>query len=232
MFGRSLTVFALALAAHNPLAAEAASISGQIDRVPTTTSQLITVLGGTPLNPGPGATSIVEGDGFVIWSIADEDEVAAEIPFEIIQAEFAGTNPLGSFVLTSVMTVGTISNVVKSDASGDRSSFVSGELQATGQFVRDITSGPFEGLRLFTVDPVVYTSTVNGLPFPPGTTLVSPEPLDVFVNLGAGNIKIAESTNRVVTIVPEPATIPLVVLAVGQMLCCAFRQRPPHAAYG
>ena len=223
MCQRFLSPLLVVLATSNSVSTDAAPILGQVDRLPAVSIQDITLLGGTPINPGPELSFPVEADGFIVWDIADENEAAAEIPFVVSESEFLGVNPLGRFILRSGDLAGTMTNIVKSDNSGDRSSFVSADFELSGFFTRDIVDGPAAGITLFTMDETLFTGTVTGLPFPVGTTLISPDPIDAFVSINGEAIKVVVSSNRTVTIVPEPNT--LVGLGLIGMLGCGWRWR-------
>ncbi len=197
-----LFISALTFAAN---CGHASPIKGQVEQYPTTTFQEFTLFGGTPVNPGPEATFPVVGTGYFVFDFSDENEATKTIQITVPENEFVGTNPLGSYVLRATDLSGAITNVQKSEKGELRSSFDSGFLEISGFFRREITDGPGAGLVFYTNEPTVFAGEISGLPIPTGTTLTSPDPLDVFVILGTEEIQIGRSFNRSVTIAPEPS---------------------------
>jgi hypothetical protein len=134
------------------------------------------------------------------------------IPFEIL----AGTPDLPP-------SLGVISNVVQDPndpgfATGAASSFVSGD-SSTVSFFKQVLP---DGTTIYSdPDPAaIFTASLTGLPYPLGTTFVSPERINLYLQLGPGfdptrDLLIGQSFNRSLTVVPEPSSACMVLIGMG-----------------
>jgi hypothetical protein len=211
----------------------------------------VTLLPGTPFNPGPVAFTIpVEATGIMVVDRAAQTGTnipnavsyarltgvfpapLPPIPFEI----FAGTPGLNP-------TTGTIANVVQNPAdpgfaAGQPSSFVSGFLTDAAYFSQVLP----DGTTLYS-DPnnaAVFTGSITRLPYTVGTTFVSPAPVNLYLQLGPGfdparDLLIGQSSNRILVItgvvVPEPATV-LVAALLGVSALGGVARRRRQAVVG
>lgn len=103
--------------------------------------------------------------------------------------------------------------------TGDPSSFVSGDFSVNTFFLLGI---PDLGLAIYSdpAVPAVFTAALTGLPPPEGTILTSPDPVNLFLQVGdeidpASDLLIGESFARTVTVTstPEPSTILMLATA-------------------
>lgn len=107
------------------------------------------------------------------------------------------------------------------------------------QFALTLTSGPLAGVTFETnsmLPPPVFTAD-TALPFPPGTTFASPDPVGIYAAVtvpgffNAGDL-IADSFDRTVvidTVIPEPASLVVACIGVAGMAGFTWRRRK-HAA--
>ena len=206
-----------------------------------TAIQDITLLGGTPLNPGPAFTIYgVSGVGTI--EVDYGTQVGNTLPIiSLSGGQFYGSfsGPyagLGSYVfgnvapLTGASFNGSLTNVVQNPDS----SFKSGDFTFGGNsFGFEFLTGPYAGITLFT-DPTVpfqFGASFDGLPPSPGTVLGS-QGNDVLPVL-FGTTEVATSENRtiVLTSVPEPSSFALLCIGgIGLAFGAYHRQRRPNAA--
>lgn len=179
--------------------------------------QDITLFAGTPFNESGSDFTIqdVAGAGFPRF---DRDaQVGDTIIIPSLTGVFTDSNAaLGNFRFGTLSTAGeaafsgSITNVVQDEsdpgfASGDPSSFASGDYQVSGDFFE------FELLdsgTLFTTGAVTFNSQFDGLPPSVGTVINGGDaPVDILFN---GNVIGFSSNRRIfVTAVPEPSTTAL-----------------------
>lgn len=180
--------------------------------------QDITLLPGTPFNPGTDDFFIpnVVGSGFLTLNRDAQTGTTINIPS--LTGVYTGSNAaFGSFrfgTLRDAEFSGSITNVVQDEndpgfASGDPSSFQSGDYQVSGDFFEFelLGSGAF-----FTTGAVTFNSVFDGLPPSAGTIIDGGnDAVDIFL----GDTRVGYSTNRriIVTAVPEPSALALAGLA-------------------
>lgn len=206
-----------------------------------TAIQDITLLGGTPLNPGPALTIYgVTGVGTI--QVDYGTQVGNTLPITSLSGgqfygSFSGPYAgLGSYVfgnvppLTGASFNGTLTNVVQNPDS----SFKSGDFTFGGNsFGFEFLTGPYAGITLFTDSnvPFQFGASFDGLPPSPGTVLAS-QGNDVLPVL-FGTTEVATSENRtiVLTSVPEPSSLGLLCLGgIGLAFGAYHRQRRTIAA--
>ncbi len=185
--------------------------------------------------------------GFSSATIIREQQAGDVIAISGLEGwSFEGSNVLGDFrfgivgPFTGDDYFGTISNVQQDMndpgfATGDPSSFVSGDYFITGTgFGVEFTSGPLMGTILRT-DPnqvFEFESVFDGLPPSPGT-LISTTPgsdqvLDIYLtNLNGDLIElVGTSSDRRILVVPEPGSTGAIALSV--LICIVHRRRNSH----
>lgn len=211
-----------------------------------TAIQDLTLLPGTPFNPGttPFLISGLSGVGSITLNRDAEDGTTNTIAIPSLAGGlFYGQNsnlpPGTTYVfgnippLTGADFSGSITNVVQNPldpgfATGQPSSFESGNFSFGGNsFGFEFLAGPLAGIKLFT-DPSVpfsFSATFDGLPPSPGTVLMNSgtNVLNVlYFDAALGvNIVVAQTSNRIIVLsaVPEPSSV--VLLAMGGLgLCC------------
>jgi hypothetical protein len=243
-----LTVLILpTVAALTATSVRAAPIVAGEDTVIGIALQSVVLYPGTPFNFGTSPFT-VQLSATGSFTTIRETQVGTSINISNILADFKGTLPAPlpalSFDLESGTpelnpTAGTITNVVQNPAdpgfaSGNRSSFVSGDFSVDAYFklvvagVGTLYSDPSNG--------AVFTTPITGLPYPVGTVFPSPAAVNIYFELGTSpdpstDPVIGQSFDRTVTVVPEPAT--LTSLAVGAMTiigCGIWRLRKASAS--
>lgn len=194
--------------------------------------QDITFFDGTPFNQ--------TGQDITVFGVAGEGELRLErdaqsgttINIPSLTGVFTGYNDLLGFsyemgTLTPAGEAafsGSIENVVLDEddpgfASGDPSSFESGDYAVSGDFFEiRILDGPAAG-AFFTTGAVNFTSQFDGLPPSAGTVINGgDEPVSIFFFDGTDTIEIGHSTNRRIYAVPEPSS----VMVLGGLSCAAL----------
>jgi hypothetical protein len=178
--------------------------------------QDITFTPGTDFNPTGEDFTIagVFGDGLLRLNREAQDGTTISIPS--LTGVYTGFHPLlGSYRFGTLSPAGeaafsgTISNVTldPSDpgfASGDPSSFASGDYQVSGDFFEfELLDTPIP--ILFTTGPTVFNSQFDGLPPSVGTVIdAGIDPVEILLN---GQV-IGFSTNRrIIATVPEPSSL-------------------------
>ena len=208
-----------------PAAARAEPIRAGQFTVDVVLRQSVELFPGTPFNPGPVSIT-VQADAAGTLTVTRQMQMGTTIvtspfvqlagvlpgplpplPYEI----FAGTPDLPP-------TVGVISNVVQDPldpgfATGDPSSFVSGDFREEAYFKQAIAA---LGATVYSdpSTPAVFTASITGLPYPEGTTFTSPGRVNLYLQLGpvrdpATDLLIGQSFDRVLVVVPEPAGLAL-----------------------
>jgi hypothetical protein len=220
----------LGLFAATPVRAEPI-VPGSIT-VSVFNQQSIELFAGTPFNPGTEAitiTVLASGSLTVNYSAQVGNVINIDvsshlsgvfpsplppIPFEL----FAGTPDLSP-------SLGVISNVVQDPndpgfATGAASSFVSGD-SSTIAFFKQVLP---DGTTIYSdPDPAaIFTASLTGLPYPPGTTFVSPERLNLYLQVGPGfdptrDPIIGQSFNRFLVVVPEPSSAAMLLIGMGAL---------------
>jgi len=237
--GIGLAFLLILVVAGSPASAE--SIVAGTTVLPGEAIQDITLLPGTPFNPGSTPILIQGVSGIGEITLNRDAQVGSTIDIPTLAGGmFYGSNPLlGSYVfgnippLTGADFSGVITNVVQNPldpgfATGQPSSFQSGNFSFGGNsFGFEFLTGPAAGITLFT-DPSVpfsFSAIFDGLPPSAGTVLMNSGP-DVLNVLFNGQV-VAESSNRFIIIgaaVPEPSSVALAgIAAVG--VCCFMRSR-------
>jgi hypothetical protein len=226
-----------------PAAVAAPIVAGSTDLL-IEAVQDITLLPGTPLNPGSSPVLISGVTGYGVITLNRDTQVGTTITIPTLAGGLLyGSNPglPGTYVfgnippLTGASFSGAITDVVQNTAdpgyaTGQPSSFQSGNFSFGGNsFGFEFLTGLYAGVTLFT-DPSVpfsFAAPFNGLPPTPGTTLVNSGP--DFLNVLLGGVPVAMSSNRrliVVSALPEPSGLVLGGLAaVGAGCGYAGRRR-------
>ncbi|WZO98627.1 PEP-CTERM sorting domain-containing protein [Isosphaeraceae bacterium EP7] len=201
--------------------------------------QSIELFAGTPFNPGtdPFTVTVLASGSLTVKYSAQVGNVInidvsarlsgvfpsplQPIPFEIL----AGTPDLPP-------SLGVISNVVQNPndpgfATGSASSFVSGD-SSTVSFFKQVLP---DGTTIYSdPDPAaIFTASLTGLPYPVGTTFVSPERLNLYLQLGPGfdptrDLLIGQSFNRSLTVVPEPSSVLMVLTGMGVLAGASIKK--------
>lgn len=198
--------------------------AGSTDLYGTATMDL-TLLAGTPFNPGTTAVVLagVSGTGTITLHRDAQSGSTILIP-TLSGGLFYGSAPgLGNYVFGKLPPLadadfhGSITNVVQNPsdpgfATGQASSLQSGQFSFTGtSFGFEFLSGPAAGVTLFTdpAAPFSFAAGFDGLPPSSGTVLRNSGP-DVLNVLFNGQV-VAQSSNRTITLasVPEPSAVAL-----------------------
>jgi PEP-CTERM motif len=229
LFGMGVPLLFI-VASMAPTASAAPIVAGTTDLL-IEAVQDITLLPGTPLNPGTSPVLISGVTGYGVITLNRDAQVGTTINIPTLAGGLLyGSNPglPGTYVfgnippLTGASFSGSITDVVQNTsapgyATGQPSSFQSGNFSFGGNsFGFEFLTGPFAGVTLFT-DPTVpfsFAAPFDGLPPTPGTTLVNSG--TDFLNVQLGGATVAQSSNRqliVVAAIPEPSSLVLGGLA-------------------
>jgi PEP-CTERM motif len=236
ILNRSLHHLGLALAALTILAqsqVNAEPIIPGVTNFPIAAIQDVELLPGTPFNPSGSSILITDLTAVGSFSIDRAAQAGSTISYTGIDAYFtAASSPIGPFELGAGPTIGiggfsgSITNVVQDPldpgfSAGQPSSFVSGD------FLADVSQFGLRvgGQLLFTKDPVEFTGHLDGLPPSLGTTLVSPDQVEVYWTnpLDGSDLLVAYSFDRRLVSVAEPSS--LILLGLGLSSLAVWRRR-------
>jgi hypothetical protein len=232
---RPVLLLAVAVVGLSSEAAPAAPIVGGRDVYTVTNFQSVELFPGTPFNPGPApVTVLVPASGLLV--VDRNAQVGTTITSTVALAQLTGTFPAPLPPIPFTILAGThdlpaalgvISNVEQNPAApgfatGHPSSFVAGDFREEAVFKQVLP----DGTTIYSdpVNPAVFTARLTGLPYPVGTTFVSPESVNLYVQTGprfdpTRDPVIGRSFNRslIVTgqVTPEPASVMLFGLVAG-----------------
>ena len=196
--------------------------------------QDVTIFSTASINPTGQELFFDDLFGLSMATIIRDEQVGDTIQIAGLDGwVFEGRNALGDFRFGIVGPFdgntdysGAITDVVQdpSDpgfATGDPSSFVSGDYFITGTgFGVEFTSGPLTGVILIT-DPgqlFEFESTFDGLPPSPGTLITttpgSDQVLDIYLSNSNGDLieLVGTSSDRRILVIPEPGSMLIVGL--------------------
>jgi hypothetical protein len=224
------------------LVAALAASSAQADPIVAGTTDLpgtaimdLTIIGGTPLNPGSTFTIYgLSGYGAITLNRDTQSGSTINIP-TLAGGMYNGFNSMLGFhyvfgnvgTLTGADFSGSITNVTQNDPNSDQpSSFQSGDFSFGGNsFGFTLLDGPFAGLTLYTdpSTPFRFSSTFDGLPPSNGTVLMN-SGTDV-LNIYYGNLLVAQSSNRMILLgtVPEPSSC--LMVGMGTLAVVGYARR-------
>jgi len=216
----------------------AAPIGAGTTAIPTRAIQDVTLLPNTPFNPTAEPIVFEDLSGEAVLGLTREAQVGDTIDYVVFGVDYRGFHPmLGDYVFGAAGPIdgsdfsGQITSVVQDAAdpgfaTGDPSSFQSGDLFVTGaQFAFEFLSGPAAGAVLVT-DPTqdfAFEASLDGLPPSPGTLFTAPASSDQVIDVLFNGVKVGESSNRRLLVIPEPGSA--ILLALGA-LAAIGRQRP------
>ena len=191
--------------------------------------QSVELFPGTPFNPGPTSLT-VQADAKGVLTVTRQQQVGSTIltsPFAHLSGVFPAPLPPIPYEIFAgtpdlIPSQGVISNVVQNPldpgfATGDPSSFVSGDFREEAYF-KQVLPG---GTTIYS-DPntaAIFTAHLTGLPYREGTTFTSPGRLNLYLQLGPGfdptrDLLIGQSFDRTLTVVPEPTSLGLLAAGV------------------
>ncbi len=157
--------------------------------------------------------------GSASFEIADSDLAnlaLTTIPLVSALGNFQGSLPAGlplpagtPFDLNAFQFIsGELTNVVR----GVGGSIDGADVSFTVLFEQIVAPGSPNQVRLFG-DPMTFTGPIDSIPFSVGTSFVSPDPVDLYVDLGGGASALVGSVqNRFLNVVPEPSAAVLLLL--------------------
>lgn len=226
---RLITFFSLvALSIASPSARGALVVSGQTEII-ATAIQDITLFANTAVNPGAEFTRNVIGEGSLILN--RDAQIGTTINIPSLTGVFTGSDAaFGEFRFGTLTAAGeaafsgSITNVVQDPndpgfATGDPSSFLSGDYQVSGDFFEFelLATGAF-----FTTGAVTFDSQFDGLPPSAGTIIDGGDaPVDILFN----GVVVGFSSNRRIAAVPEPSSAALLGSVAVSMLVRSRRRR-------
>jgi hypothetical protein len=181
--------------------------------VPVIANYEFSILGGTPLNPGPTTPFIpfrAVGDmTFQLDPSLNDASHPTTVPFVNMTGVLQGTPPSPPSTLPHTIDPnvqflgGSLTNIVRDGSGHVVSADVSG-LSSRWEML-----GP--GFRLYTKDGLPFDAHGVSIPFETGTVLEGDAPLNVYLDVHDGNpaddILVAIGENRTRTVTPEPATV-------------------------
>jgi hypothetical protein len=190
------------------------------------------LLGGTPLNPGPTTPFVpfrAIGDLTFTLDPSLNDLAATTVPFTSVTGVLQGVPPSLPVTLPYNLSPnleflgGDLTNIVR-DISGN---VVSADV--TDLSMRWVLVGlsPLFPVTLYTQVGLPFDATGVTIPFALGTVLSGPAPFNVYLDTGdpATDPLVAIGQDRTLTVVPEPSTLAPCGFTLAGMVCCLHLRR-------
>jgi hypothetical protein len=193
------------------------------------------LLGGTPLNPGPTTPFVpfrAIGDlTFQLDPSLNDPSQPTTVPFVDVTGVLNGVPPSPAITLPHTIDPnvqfigGDLTNIVR-DASGH---VVSADISNLSMRWELISTNPAFNVRLYTQDGLPFDATNVSIPFQLGTVLAGAEPFKVYLDTGTGDPAndplVAMGKDRTLTVVPEPSSVVLLGVAVAATLVSGRQRR-------
>ena len=193
------------------------------------------ILGGTPLNPGPTTPFIpfrATGDlTFQLSPSLNDPSRPTSVPFTGLSGVLQGVPPSPDFTLPHTISPnlefvgGTLANIVR-DANGE---VVSADVVGLNARWELVGQSPAFPVRLYTQDGLPFDASGVSLPFAAGTVLRGDAPFNVFLDDGDGDpsndVLVAIGRNRTLTVTPEPVSAVAFGLMLASGAAVALRRR-------
>jgi hypothetical protein len=195
------------------------------------------IVGGTPLNPGPTTPFIpfraVGNLTFHLSPTLNDPSQPTSVPFTGLSGVLQGVPPSPDFTLPHTISPnveflgGTLTNIVR-DANGEVISADVVGLNARWELVGQSAAFP---VRLYTQDGLPFDASGVTLPFAAGTVLRGPVAFNVYLDDGDGDpsndVLAAVGRNRTLTVTPEPASaVAFGLLLTGGAVAVVRRRKP------
>jgi hypothetical protein len=200
----------------------------------------LSLLGGTPLNPGPTTPFIpFQAVGDLTFQLAPSlnDPSATTAPFVNVTGMLQGVPPspadtLPHFISPDVQFLsGSLTNIVR-DANGNVISADVSDLSSRWELVSTSPSFP---VTLYTQEGLPFSANDVSIPFLPGTVLAGAAEFNVYLDEGLGNNNplVAIGRDRTLTVTsPEPSSAVLLgVGAVATIMATSFRRGKRRLRY-
>ena len=224
---RRLLFWALALATLPAAAARAEVLSFTSTVV---ADYEFSLLGGTPLNPGPTTPFIpfrAVGDlTFTLHPSLNDPSMPTTVPFVSVTGVLQGVPPSPGNTLPHTISPnvqflgGSLTNIVR-DGAGE---VLSANVVNLSSLWEMIGMSPAFPVRLYTQQGLPFAANNVTIPFQVGTVLAGAPIFNVYLDDGDGNLAndvlVVEGRNRTLTVVPEPGTG--VLLAAGAVTSLGY----------
>jgi hypothetical protein len=210
--------------------------------VPVVADYEFSLVGGTPLNPGPTTPFIpfraVGPLTFSVSPMLNDPSRPTTVPFTGLSGVLNGVPPsppntLPHYISPNVQFLGgNLTNIVR-DVSGEVISADVSNLNAMWELVG---TGPAFPVRLYSDAGLPFDATGVTLPFAPGTVLAGAAPFNVFLDDGDGNrandVLVAIGRNRTLTVAAVPEPVAVVVFGLTMVGLVAGQRRARGFAGG
>ena len=182
----------------------------------------LSLLGNTPLNPGPATPFLpfrAVGDLTFTLDPSLNDPTATTVPFVDVTGVLQGVPPSVPITLPHTISPdlqflgGELTNIVR-DGSGH---VVSADVTDLSMRWTLVGTNPAFPVTLYTQDGLPFDATGVTIPFALGTVLSGPAPFNVYLDMGnpATDPLVVIGQDRTLTVVPEPSSLALCGLGLG-----------------
>ncbi len=209
---------------------------------PVVANYEFSLLGGTPLNPGPTTPFIpfraVGNLTFQLHPSLNDPSKPTTVPFVNVTGVLQGVPPSPDVTLPHTISPnvqflgGSLTDIVR-DGTGE---VISADVSGLSMRWEMIGMSPTFPVRLYTQEGLPFSADNVSIPFLPGTVLAGAAVFNVFLDDGDSNPAndplVVLGRNRTLTVVPEPSSAVLLGMAALAAMITTTRRRRTRSVAG